>query len=160
MGSLNRVLNIKEMDCLSDKSLDEVVRYRISEFIEITCRNFNLSESIRDLKRIFVRAGEFKDVYLIRYLIMLGLKILIKSVIIDDTIAASIEINVKFLGILTLRKIKKKSVCCKADDRKICKISQVCNFNDICNTCCGDMSYRRCDNDDKLKKKLTVRGSN
>ena len=90
---------------------------------------------------------------------MLGLKILIKSVIIDDTIAASIEINVKFLGFLTLRKIKKKPACYKDDNRNICKISQLCNFNDICNTCCGDMIYRRCDNDDKLKKKLTVRGS-
>ena len=140
------------MDYLSDKS------YKISEFIEITCRNFNLSESIRDLK--FNRVDEFNDVYLIRYLIMLGLKILIKSVTIDDTIAASIEINVKFLGILILRKIKEKTECHKDDNRNICKINRLCSFNDICNTCCGDMIYKRCDNDDKLKKKLTVCGSN
>ena len=140
------------MDYLSDKS------YKISEFIEITCRNFNLSESIRDLK--FNRVDEFNDVYLIRYLIMLGLKILIKSVTIDDTIAASIEINVKFLGILTLRMIKEKPACYKNDNRSLCKVSQLCNFNNICNTCCREMSYKRCDNDDKLKKKLTVCRSN
>ena len=90
---------------------------------------------------------------------MLGLKILIKSVTIDDTIAASIEINVKFLGILTLRMIKEKPACYKNDNRNLCKISQLCNFNDICNTCCRDMSYKRCDNIDKSKKKLTVCGS-
>ena len=142
------MLNIKEMDCLSDKSLDEVVRYRISEFVAITCRNFSLSESIGDLKRIFVRVDEFNDAYLIRYLIMLGLKILIKSVIIDDTIAAMLEINDKFISILTLRMIKDKHVNVKKcssyinDKKYLCGNSQLCAFNDACTKCCRKMSMK------------------
>ena len=153
LSYLNSALNIPEMDYSSDKS------YRISEFIELMCRIFNLSESIRDLKRIFLRVDEINDIFLIRYLIMLGFEVLMKSAIMDDTVAAMIEINVKFISILTLRKIKEKPACYKDGNRNICKSSQLCNFNDICNTCCEDMIYRRCDNDDKLKKKLTVRGS-
>ena len=77
---------------------------------------------------------------------MFGFKILIKSVTIDDTMAASLKINVKFLGICTLRMIKDKHVNVKKcssyinDKKYLCGNSQLCAFNDACTKCCRKMS--------------------
>ena len=76
------------MDYLSDKSFDRVIKCKIAEFIHLACRVFDLTESIGYLKVVSEQVGDFKGIYLIRYLIMSEFKVLIKSVNIDDVLGS------------------------------------------------------------------------
>ena len=147
------------MDYLSDKSFDKVIKCKIVEFIHLACRVFDLTESIGYLKVVSEQVGDFKGIYLIRYLIMSEFKVLIKSVNKDDILVRI------FLDILTIRMIKEKPVCVKKysyenDKRDLCKNSELCKFNEWCSKCCRGRSYKNCDKNSKFRKKFTVYESN